>query len=111
MHVTSTAFADGALAINVPPDPPPPRLPDDWPRPPPLPEEPPPDLPKPPQHDPPSREPPQHEPPSREPEIEPEISGKEPPPNRGAGGAPAHRRPVPVSRRAHPARAIRGAAP
>jgi hypothetical protein len=85
MHVTSFALPDGALAIHVPPEPPPPRLPDDWPKPPPLPQEPPfappdPDPAKPPQHDPPSREPPQHDPPSREPEIDPEIPGKEPAP-------------------------------
>jgi len=57
-------------AINVPPDPPEPRLPDDWPKPPPLPEEPQIDPNKPPKHDP---------PPEPEPQIEPEIPGKEPP--------------------------------
>lgn len=75
MHATSFTSADRAappaLAINVPPDPPAPRLPDDWPRPPPLPEEPPYDPSKPPKHDP---------PPAPEPQIEPEIPGEEPPP-------------------------------
>jgi hypothetical protein len=75
MHAMSIASAGRAapivIAINVPPDPPPPRLPDDWPRPPPpLPEEPL-DPSKPPKHDP---------PPPPDPQIEPEIPGKDPPP-------------------------------
>jgi hypothetical protein len=79
-------------AINVPDDPPEPRLPDDWPKPPHLPEEPSidprkppkhdPDDPKePPQEDPPDpKEPPRHDPPPSEPpQIEPEFPGKDPP--------------------------------
>ena len=83
MHATSRVPTDGAappvLAINVPPDPPPPRLPNDWPGPPPLPEEPPPDPSKPPKHDP---------PPPPDPQIEPEIPGKEPPPIEEPGAPP-----------------------
>lgn len=75
------------VAINIPSDPPDPKLPDGWPKP--LPEQEPQDPPspkEPPRRDPepdepPLRDPEPRDPPIQDPSIEPENPDKDPPPN------------------------------
>jgi len=68
LRVIVMQVLDPILAINLPPDPAPPRLPDHWPEPPPLPVEPPLEPIEPPTHDP--EPPPPIEPPLPSPEFE-----------------------------------------